>query len=79
MLERLLGLELKLRQYRDGKRFCDAVVARAGIAGLNRAFADPQLLPTAAELADPGAWIARTRPRALPAVLAPLTSRRGRA
>ena len=67
LLERLLGLELKLRQYRDGKRFCDAVVERAGIAGLNRAFADPRLLPTAAELAAPGDWIARTRPRALPA------------
>jgi coenzyme F420 biosynthesis associated uncharacterized protein len=67
LLERLLGLELKLRQYRDGKRFCDAVVERAGIAGLNRAFADPRLLPTAAELAAPGDWIARTRPRELPA------------
>ena len=26
LLERVLGFELKLRQYRDGKRFCDAVV-----------------------------------------------------
>ena len=30
MLERLLGLEMKLRQYETGKRFCDAVVAARG-------------------------------------------------
>ncbi len=28
VLERLLGLELKLRQYEVGRRFCDAVVER---------------------------------------------------
>ena len=32
LLERLIGLDAKLRQYEDGKRFCDAVVA-AGRAG----------------------------------------------
>ena len=60
LLERILGFELKLRQYRDGKRFCDAVVARAGIEGLNRVWSAPHALPTLAELADPDAWIART-------------------
>ena len=30
ILDRLLGLEMKLRQYRDGKAFCDAVVAHEG-------------------------------------------------
>ena len=67
LLERLLGLDMKLRQYTDGKRFCDAVVAREGVAALNRAWSAPERLPTAAELADPGAWLRRTRPRALPA------------
>jgi len=60
LLDRLLGMELKLRQYRDGKRFCDAVVARGGIAALNRAWASPEALPTLAELAEPASWIART-------------------
>ena len=68
LLERLLGLDLKLRQYRDGKRFCDEVVARAGVSGLNRAFADSR---AAAERRGARRsrrdWIARTRPRALPA------------
>ncbi len=67
LLERLIGLDLKLRQYRDGKRFCDEVVERAGVRALNRAWSGPRMLPAAAELADPGAWIERTRPRELPA------------
>jgi coenzyme F420 biosynthesis associated uncharacterized protein len=60
LLERILGFELKLRQYRDGKRFCDMVVERVGIEGLNRVWLAPHALPTLAELSDPEAWIART-------------------
>lgn len=55
----LLGLEMKLRQYRDGKRFADAVVAEAGITGLNRAWNDPAALPTLTEIGAPGEWIGR--------------------
>lgn len=61
LLERLLGLELKLRQYEVGKRFCDEVVAREGVASLHRVFASPAALPTWAELQDPGAWLERAR------------------
>jgi putative hydrolase len=60
VLERLIGLDLKLRQYQVGKRFCDAVVARGGISALNRAWAGPEALPTLAELDDPLGWLART-------------------
>ncbi len=60
LLAWLLGMELKLRQYRDGKRFCDGVVELDGIAALNAAWAGPGPLPTLAELADPGAWLQRT-------------------
>jgi coenzyme F420 biosynthesis associated uncharacterized protein len=68
VLERLLGLELKLRQYEEGKRFCDAVVAAGdergvGAAGgprlLARAWRSAADLPTTAELADPELWLAR--------------------
>ncbi len=59
LLEKLIGLELKLRQYEQGKRFCDAVVSEGGIAGLNRAWESPETLPTLAELDDPGGWLAR--------------------
>jgi coenzyme F420 biosynthesis associated uncharacterized protein len=65
LLERLLGLDLKLRQYLVGKRFCDAVVGAVGIGGLNRAWQAPELLPTLPELDDPPAWIRRTQVRAV--------------
>src|SRR5207244_4225851 len=41
VLERLLGLELKLRQYEVGRRFCDAVVASEGPLALARAWRGP--------------------------------------
>jgi coenzyme F420 biosynthesis associated uncharacterized protein len=60
VLEKLIGLDLKLRQYELGKQFCDAVVARGGIAALNRAWAGPSSLPSIAELSDPVGWLGRT-------------------
>jgi putative hydrolase len=60
LLDKLLGMDLKLRQYEQGKAFCDGVVARAGIEGLNRAWIGPEAMPTVAELADPLGWLART-------------------
>jgi coenzyme F420 biosynthesis associated uncharacterized protein len=60
VLDRLLGMDLKLRQYEQGKAFCDAVVARAGIEGLNRVWIAPEAMPTVAELDDALGWLART-------------------
>jgi coenzyme F420 biosynthesis associated uncharacterized protein len=60
ILDRLLGMELKLRQYQQGRAFCDAVVAARGERGLLEAWASPDRAPTAAELADPQAWLQRT-------------------
>jgi coenzyme F420 biosynthesis associated uncharacterized protein len=65
VIERLLGLDLKLRQYVVGKRFCDAVVGSWGIEGLNRAWSAPEMLPTLPELDDPPAWVRRTQVRAV--------------
>lgn len=64
LLSWLLGLEMKLRQYREGKRFADGVVELAGIEGLNGAWAGAESLPTLSELGRPDAWVARTRPAA---------------
>jgi coenzyme F420 biosynthesis associated uncharacterized protein len=66
VIERLLGLDLKLRQYVIGKRFCDAVVRDWGIEGLNRAWSAPEMLPTLDELDDPAAWVRRTQVRVVP-------------
>ena len=54
LLERLIGLELKMRQYELGRTFCDAVVERGGIEALNRVWSSPEALPTLAELEAPG-------------------------
>jgi coenzyme F420 biosynthesis associated uncharacterized protein len=64
VLQRLLGLDLKMRQYEEGKAFCDAVVDRGGIAALNRVWDSPKSLPSMGELKDPDAWVARTAPAA---------------
>ena len=60
LLERLLGFDLKLRQYKQGKAFCDAVVVAGGIGALNRVWEAPELLPTLAEVEAPALWLART-------------------
>jgi coenzyme F420 biosynthesis associated uncharacterized protein len=64
LLQRLLGLEMKLRQYEDGKRFCDAVAREAGPAGLAHVWSSPEALPTPDELHDPVLWLRRTSPPA---------------
>jgi coenzyme F420 biosynthesis associated uncharacterized protein len=61
VLERLLGLELKLRQYEVGRRFCDAVVREGGPQALAVAWSGPKALPSSAELEAPEQWLARTR------------------
>jgi coenzyme F420 biosynthesis associated uncharacterized protein len=60
VLMRLLGMEMKMRQYREGKAFCDAVADAGGPGLLRRVWDAPEALPDAAELADPGRWIARS-------------------
>jgi len=67
IIERLLGFDVKLRQYELGKRFSDAVAERAGIERLNRVWAAPEALPTLSELDRPDAWLDRTAPAASPA------------
>ena len=60
VLQRLLGLDLKLRQYELGKQFCDAVAEEGGIDALNRVWDSPELLPALPELSAPGDWIKRS-------------------
>ncbi len=59
VIRRLLGLDMKLQQYRQGGAFVRAVVARVGVRGFNTVWESPQTLPTRAELAAPDAWLTR--------------------
>jgi coenzyme F420 biosynthesis associated uncharacterized protein len=67
ILERLLGFDVKLRQYEQGKQWADEVAELAGIEGLNRVWSSASALPSADELQHPGQWLDRTRTRELPA------------
>jgi coenzyme F420 biosynthesis associated uncharacterized protein len=64
VLERLLGLELKMRQYETGRRFCDAVVAAGGPQALALVWSGPEALPSTEELEHPALWTARMAPAA---------------
>ncbi len=59
LLKRLLGLDAKLRQYRDGAAFVRTVVSRVGQDGFNQVWSGPDSLPTKAEITDPDAWVRR--------------------
>jgi putative hydrolase len=62
ILEKLLGLEMKMRQYEVGREFCDQVVALGGPDALALAWSSAEMLPSMSELENPGSWLARTRP-----------------
>jgi coenzyme F420 biosynthesis associated uncharacterized protein len=59
MLRRLLGLDAKLRQYRDGAVFVRGAVDKVGMEGFNAVWDQPENLPSRAEITDPGAWVRR--------------------
>ncbi|MFE5238587.1 MULTISPECIES: zinc-dependent metalloprotease [unclassified Streptomyces] len=63
-LRKLLGLDAKLRQYRDGEKFVRAVVGEVGMDGFNRVWTSPNTLPTKAEIASPEDWVARVHRKA---------------
>jgi coenzyme F420 biosynthesis associated uncharacterized protein len=58
-LRRILGIDLKMKQYEQGSRFVKAVVEEAGMSGFNRVWTSPETLPTPAEISDPSAWLRR--------------------
>ncbi len=58
-VRRLLGLDAKVAQYRDGARFVRAVTEQVGTGGFNAVWTGPETLPSAAELREPAAWVAR--------------------
>ena len=62
-IEGLLGLKLERAHYERGQAFCDGVVERAGLEGLNRLWESESMLPTPNELEAPGLWLGAHRPR----------------
>jgi coenzyme F420 biosynthesis associated uncharacterized protein len=59
VLRKLLGVDVKLRQYAEGRKFVHSVVERVGMEGFNKIWQSPLSLPRLAELSDPDAWVNR--------------------
>jgi uncharacterized protein (DUF2342 family) len=59
LFAKLTGLDVKYEQYVLGERFVNEVVARSGIAGMNRVWRGPEALPTLDEIKQPGRWLNR--------------------
>jgi coenzyme F420 biosynthesis associated uncharacterized protein len=59
ILRRILGIDLKMKQYAEGSAFVRTVVEEVGMERFNKVWTGPETLPTRAELAHPADWIAR--------------------
>jgi len=59
VVRRILGIDLKMRQYQQGSAFVHAVVREAGMETFNRVWTSPDTLPTKEELTDPIGWLER--------------------
>lgn len=58
-VRKLLQLDVKAAQYRDGQKFVGHIVEAVGMERFNRIWEKPEHLPTEEELHDPDAWIER--------------------
>jgi coenzyme F420 biosynthesis associated uncharacterized protein len=59
MFMRLIGLEMKMRQYEMGAKFITGVENQAGWSALSAAWERPSNLPTLEEIEDPVSWLYR--------------------
>jgi coenzyme F420 biosynthesis associated uncharacterized protein len=59
LLQKLVGLESKMRQYEVGEAFVAAVERAAGPRAIDAAWRGPEFLPTVDELSSPNEWLAR--------------------
>lgn len=59
VLHKLIGLELKARQYEIGEAFVNAIERDAGPRAVDAAWRGPESLPTLQDLREPSAWLTR--------------------
>jgi coenzyme F420 biosynthesis associated uncharacterized protein len=58
-IRRILGIDLKMKQYEQGSRFVKTVVEEAGMEVFNKVWTSPETLPTRDEITSPQSWLAR--------------------
>jgi coenzyme F420 biosynthesis associated uncharacterized protein len=61
-IRRMLGIDLKMKQYAEGSRFVRTVVDEVGMASFNKVWTSPETLPTREEFAHPHTWVERVVP-----------------
>jgi coenzyme F420 biosynthesis associated uncharacterized protein len=61
LFQRLIGISLKLQQYKVGQAFVDAVVGQEGIEFLNRVWLRAENMPALEEVQSPAIWIDRMK------------------
>ncbi|MGB9012832.1 MAG: zinc-dependent metalloprotease [Aeromicrobium sp.] len=59
LIRRLLGLEAKMAQYRDGAVFVRHAIDTIGMDGFNAVWSYPSHLPTRSEILEPSTWVSR--------------------
>ena len=58
-IRRILGIDLKMKQYEQGSKFVKTVVEEAGMGVFNKVWISPETLPTRDEITHPQAWLDR--------------------
>ena len=58
-IRRVLGIDMKMKQYEQGSQFVSTVVAEAGMAGFNKVWTSPETLPSREEIEHPQQWLER--------------------
>lgn len=59
LIGKLLGMDLKMAQYREGAAFVRVALDAVGLDAFNRVFESAETLPTRAEIAAPELWVDR--------------------
>ncbi|MHB1585283.1 MAG: zinc-dependent metalloprotease [Acidimicrobiales bacterium] len=59
LLQKVLGLDAKMRQYAEGEGFVNAVERMGGRDLLDRVWRGPEWLPSLPEIRDPDRWVSR--------------------
>ena len=59
VLNQVIGLEMKMRQYEVGQNFCETVARIGGPQALSQLWTDMERFPSMAELREPEAWLRR--------------------
>jgi coenzyme F420 biosynthesis associated uncharacterized protein len=72
LFQRLIGINLKLQQYKLGERFVNAVVEAEGLEFMNRVWESAERMPTMDEINNPAAWIGRIKSGRGPSNLTPI-------